>query len=31
MKYVELPGGEHIPALGQGTWHMGDKRRERER
>ena len=31
MKHVELPGGEHIPGLGQGTWHMGDKRRERER
>lgn len=31
MKYVALPGGEHVPALGQGTWHMGDKHRERER
>ncbi len=31
MKHVELTGGEHVPALGQGTWHMGDKRRERER
>lgn len=31
MKHVALPGGEHVPALGQGTWHMGDRRRERER
>ncbi len=31
MKYVELAGGEPVPALGQGTWHMGDKHRERER
>lgn len=31
MKYVEFPGGEHVPALGQGTWHMGDRRRDRKR
>lgn len=31
MKQVELPGGEWVPALGQGTWHMGDKPRQRER
>lgn len=31
MKHVELPGGECVPALGQGTWHMGDNRREHER
>jgi len=31
MKNVELPGGEWVPALGQGTWHMGDKPGERER
>ena len=31
MKHVELPGGELVPALGQGTWHMGARRRERER
>lgn len=31
MKHVDLPGGEWVPALGQGTWHMGDKRRQRER
>lgn len=24
MKTVRLPGGENVPALGQGTWHMGD-------
>lgn len=24
---VTLPGGERVPALGQGTWHMGDNRR----
>jgi diketogulonate reductase-like aldo/keto reductase len=24
---VMLPGGERVPALGQGTWHMGDDRR----
>jgi diketogulonate reductase-like aldo/keto reductase len=23
MKYVELPGGEKLPALGLGTWKMG--------
>jgi diketogulonate reductase-like aldo/keto reductase len=24
---VTLPGGERVPALGQGTWHMGENRR----
>jgi diketogulonate reductase-like aldo/keto reductase len=24
---VMLPGGERVPALGQGTWHMGEDRR----
>jgi diketogulonate reductase-like aldo/keto reductase len=24
---VALPGGEWVPALGQGTWHMGEDRR----
>jgi diketogulonate reductase-like aldo/keto reductase len=24
---VQLPGGELVPALGQGTWHMGEDRR----
>ena len=23
---VTLPGGERVPALGQGTWHMGENR-----
>jgi diketogulonate reductase-like aldo/keto reductase len=26
MKTVVLPGGERVPALGQGTWNMGDDR-----
>lgn len=26
MKRVYLPGGESVPALGQGTWHMGERR-----
>lgn len=25
VKTVTLPGGEHVPALGQGTWYMGEK------
>ena len=25
MKTVTLPCGEKVPALGQGTWNMGDK------
>ena len=29
MKTVKLPSGELVPALGQGTWNMGDKKRER--
>jgi diketogulonate reductase-like aldo/keto reductase len=24
MKLVELPGGDKVPALGQGTWRMGE-------
>ncbi|MCC8193506.1 MAG: aldo/keto reductase [Deltaproteobacteria bacterium] len=24
MRTVRLPGGEEVPALGQGTWYMGD-------
>lgn len=31
MKYVELPSGERVPALGQGTWHMGERASGRER
>jgi len=27
LQQVMLPGGERVPALGQGTWHMGDNRR----
>lgn len=30
MKYVELPSGERVPALGQGTWHMGEDPARRE-
>lgn len=30
MKYVELPAGERVPALGQGTWHMGEDPARRE-
>jgi len=30
MKTVKLPAGELVPALGIGTWHMGDKRSARE-
>jgi diketogulonate reductase-like aldo/keto reductase len=29
MKTVLLPSGEHVPALGQGTWYMGDHRAKR--
>lgn len=25
MKTVDLPGGETVPALGQGTWYMGEQ------
>ncbi|OZA90738.1 MAG: aldo/keto reductase, partial [Azorhizobium sp. 39-67-5] len=25
MKTVTLPGGEKVPALGQGTWYMGEQ------
>ena len=25
MRTVTLPGGETVPALGQGTWHMGER------
>jgi diketogulonate reductase-like aldo/keto reductase len=27
LPQVALPDGERVPALGQGTWHMGDDRR----
>jgi diketogulonate reductase-like aldo/keto reductase len=29
VRTVSLPSGETIPALGQGTWHMGEDRRRR--
>ena len=29
MKKVVLPSGETVPALGQGTWHMGDNKAAR--
>ena len=28
MRTVRLPGGETVPALGQGTWYMGERRAE---
>jgi len=27
LRYVTLRDGERVPALGQGTWHMGEERR----
>lgn len=30
MRTVALPGGERVPALGQGTWNMGDDRAKRK-
>ena len=29
MKKVSLPGGESVPALGLGTWHMGERGADR--
>ena len=29
MKTVRLPTGERVPALGQGTWNMGEKKKNR--
>jgi len=29
IRTVTLPSGEHIPALGQGTWHMAEDSRRR--
>ena len=31
MRTVMLPGGETVPAIGQGTWYMGEKRGEAAR
>ena len=25
MRTVKLPDGTEVPALGQGTWHMGER------
>ncbi len=30
MKQVRLPSGEQVPALGQGTWYMGEDRSARQ-
>src|SRR5256885_2125198 len=27
LKTIALPSGETVPALGQGTWHMGENQR----
>jgi diketogulonate reductase-like aldo/keto reductase len=29
MRHVTLPNGRRVPALGQGTWHMGEDARQR--
>src|SRR5437660_11798257 len=29
MKIVQLPDGERVPALGQGTWRMGENKSAR--
>lgn len=31
MTLVRLPDGAEVPALGQGTWHMGERRSDRAR
>ncbi len=31
MRTVTLPGGETVPAIGQGTWYMGEQRAEAAR
>ena len=31
MRTVALPGGETVPALGQGTWNMGERRADAPR
>jgi len=30
MKTVRLPSGERVPALGQGTWNVGDRKKDRQ-
>ena len=29
MRFMTLPGGEKVPSLGIGTWHMGERTSER--
>jgi len=29
MRFMTLPGGEKVPSLGLGTWHMGERASER--
>jgi diketogulonate reductase-like aldo/keto reductase len=31
MRTITLPGGETVPALGQGTWYMGERRSDAAR
>src|SRR5437588_9321306 len=31
MKKIALPSGTEVPALGQGTWNMGEDKRRRSR
>lgn len=31
MSTLRLPSGESVPVLGQGTWHMGERRKHREK
>ena len=31
MRTVTLPSGEQVPAIGQGTWYMGDRKGEATR
>ncbi len=31
MRFVELPAGGRVPALGLGTWRMGERGSERAR
>jgi len=30
MKHITLPGGDRVPALGQGTWRMGEDARRHD-
>ncbi|HEY0424250.1 MAG TPA: aldo/keto reductase, partial [Rhodopila sp.] len=31
MRTVALPGGQTVPAIGQGTWYMGERRTDTQR